>query len=286
MNDDLKWNLLQARVHRLKTLEVYEKLTSFGVDCVILKGAAVARFYPDDKPRISVDIDVGVSPEQFENTLNLNKDGEFRNALVDVHKGIRHFDTREWPEVFKETKTIDLEEGRIRVLRDEDQLRMIAVHWLTDGGEREDRLWDIHYLVRGRPADFDWDYFLEANGPLRRRWLTAVIGLANRYTGLNIDDLPYAEEYADLPDWLVRTLESRWADDVKFSPLDQHFRDPLMLLKQLKRRLPPNAVMATIALEEDFDKGARLPMQIRYIFKQASPSFRRSIGTLWNLITR
>ncbi|MDH3493807.1 MAG: nucleotidyltransferase family protein [Acidobacteriota bacterium] len=275
MSSDQKWHLLNSRLQRLQCVEVSDRLRTEGIECVVLKGPAIERFYPAEKTRPSIDLDIAVQPGDFSRALELRSDGALGNYNIDVHKGFRHFDTRGWEPGFERSSMIDLEEGRIRVLAGEDQLRLTCIHWLTDGGERKERLWDIHYIVCGCRPDFDWDYFLNSNGQVRREWMIAMIGLAHKYTGLPLEDLPFRAEDLELPKWLVSTLERRWRDPVAFAPLDTSVGSPVRFLQQVRRRFPPNAVMATVGLEGRFDEGTRFGYQVRYFLKQMMPSVSR-----------
>lgn len=284
MSSDQKWYLLNAKLQELQCVEVTNRLRAEDIDCVVLKGPAIKRFYPADKARPSVDLDIAVHPEDFERALELRGEGLLGNYNIDLHDGFRHFDTRGWEAGFERSSKIDLDDGSIRVLADEDQLRLICVHWLTDGGERKERLWDIHYIVANSRPDFDWDYFLDSNGPVRRNWMITVVGLAHKYTGLPLKGIPCREEALKLPRWLVRTLERRWDDEIAFAPLDTSVRSPSLFLKQFRRRFPPNAVMATVGLEGDFDDRSRLGYQIRYFIKQMIPSGYRVLRSIfWRL---
>lgn len=286
MSSDEKWYLLNSRLQEMQCVEVTDRLLREGIECVVLKGPAIKRFYPAEKIRPSVDIDIAVRPEEFSRALELRKEGLLGNYNIDLHEGFRHFDTRGWDAGFERSLPIELEDGTIRVLAVEDQLRLICVHWLTDGGERKGRLWDIHYIVDKARKDFDWDYFLDSNGPVRRQWMIAVVGLAHKYTDLPLVGIPFREEALNLPSWLVRTLERRWSDELVFAPLDTSVRSPAMFIQQFRRRFPPNAVMATVGLEGRFDNRSRVGYQLRYFMKQMMPSVYRVFRSIyWRLRT-
>ncbi len=285
MNDENRWHILQSKMKRNRASELIAALEDRGVEAVLIKGAAVARFYPPDLARPSIDIDLAVDPQQFDIVTELLRGGELGPQDVDLHKGLRHFDKRDWSEVYAKTKVLDIEGSRLRVLSEEDQLRVTCIHWLADGGERKERLRDIYYLVKNRPAGFDWDYALDANGPVRRGWVVSAIGIAHRFLDLDIESLPFAEEARNLPEWLPAALENRWNDTVKFEPLDNLLRDPVNLLRQLRRRFPPNPIMSTIMTEGVFDSRNRLRYQVSYFAQRAGPSLKRSLKTLLNLLT-
>ena len=278
MADDRKWHLINSRLHRLQAVEVETRLKAEGIDSILIKGVAIERFFPEDTPRPSIDLDFAVPPEHFERAAALMREGALGNYLVDLHEGLRHFDRRPWEDFYERVETVDFEEGKVHVLCPEDQLRVVCIHWLTDGGEKKERLWDVHHIVRRAGPDFDWDYCLDSDGPRRRRWIIVTVGgLAARYTGLEIDDLPFFEEADRLPEWLINSLEKRWADDIPFSPLDNNFASWGQFLKQLRRRFPPNPVMSTIGVEGELDDGPRFTYQLRYFVKRLFPSASRTI---------
>ncbi|MBX3294377.1 MAG: hypothetical protein KF762_01465 [Acidobacteria bacterium] len=159
----------------------------------------------------------------------------------------------------------------------EDHLRIMAVHWLTDGGEYKERLWDIYYAVANRPADFDWNKCLDVVSPTRRKWVITTIGLAHKYLGLEIDDLPFADEAKQIPKWITDTLELEWAREVRLIPLRIAYRKPRMLIEQIRKRLPPNPITATIDMEGEFDDSPRIRYQLGSIAKRIPPSIMRFV---------
>ncbi len=280
MNDEFRWYLIQSRVREKIAVAFSDALRENGIVPVLLKGIAIERFYPPDTPRPTTDIDFAVHPDQYKEAVELSKSAEFAKYGFDIHQGLRHLDNREWERVFERTIELQIGEKQLKVLGDEDLLRVAAIHWLTDGCERKERLRDIVYLTENRAKNFDWDYCLNANGPGRRRWVENVILLANKYEDLSIDGIPLELRPERIPKWLTTAVEKRWVDGVKFLPLETYLRDPIGFLKQLKRRFPPNPIMSTIALEGDFDDSGRFNYQLRYLFSRVLPSFSRVWSTL------
>jgi hypothetical protein len=286
MENDSKWHLLQSRLREQRTAELFVTFRNAGIEPILIKGISIERFYPKNTPRPAVDIDIAVSPEDYFKAKRLHEDGSLGSFNVDIHSGLRHLDTREWPIIFERTHLIDIEGVEIRVLCPEDLLRVICIHWLTDGGERKDRLMDVYHIISQQLPDFNWSYCLDSNGPIRRRWVTAVIGLTIQEYPLDIKALPFYKELDDLPFWFVKTARDRWSDDVKFEPIENTFFKQGQFVKQLKRRFPPNAIMATAALGAPIDETTRFPIQVRYFFKRLIPSLMRSSKVFMYRFTR
>ncbi len=274
---DINWSLLSSRVrwHRfLIALEKVEDLTAG--QYFMIKGFAALFFYPINENRSFADFDFVVDPSFFQHSI---KDRFQRLSAynIDVHFGIRDLDRLPWKELFDRCRVIEIEGTHVRVPCPEDHLRIMAVHWLTDGGEYKERLWDIYYAVANRPADFDWNKCLDVVSPTRRKWVITTIGLANKYLGLEIDDLPFADEAKDIPKWIIKTVEREWAREVRLIPLRIAYRKPRMLIEQIRKRLPPNPITATIDMEGEFDDRPRIWYQLGSIAKRIPPSLRRFV---------
>lgn len=255
-------------------VDAFRYLRGNGIEPILVKGWAAARNYPPEVPRFYDDIDLAVPADDFDSARSHLGAGDGPKLGVDLHRELRHLDTKPWAELFADSQLVELDGYQIRIPAAEDHLRVLAVHWLNDGGERKDRLWDIYYAVANRPADFDWDKcFGKISGP-RRGWILAAIGLTHRYLGLPIDDIPFADEAKRLPPWLSRRVEYEWRSGVRLVPLANCLRNPAALVRQLRKRLPPNPLQATIEMEGNIFDGPRFIYQLGSIKNRCLPSVR------------
>ena len=188
---------------------------------------------------------------------------------VDLHKGFRDRDTLSWQDLFEHSYTVELNSVPIRVLCDEDNLRITAAHWLIDGGVYESRLWDIYYLVQNRRPDFDWKRCLEAGGPVRRTWVLAAISTAREYLDLDVSGLPDSVRNFELPSWYKKTLETEWKRGGYLRiPFSACIGNPTLFVQQFRRRFPPNKIAATTDSEGPIDESRRIKYQIRSVLKK------------------
>jgi hypothetical protein len=278
--DNDRWGVLSRKVSEARIASVFKRFAELGVDPVLIKGWAAARWYPSTVHRFYGDTDLAVSESDFETLTELSRKDPMILAGVDLHRELRHLDTVSWDDLFARSELVDLDGTAIRVLSPEDHLRVLAVHWLNDGGAYKERLWDIYYAIAHRPEDFDWEKCLGVVSGKRQKWIISAIGLAHKYLDLYIDDLPFAEEARDLPEWLVNAVECEWRTDVRLRPLETCLRDPAEFLRQLRKRFPPNPIQATIEVEGEFDDGGRAIYQLKDILKRTAPSIRRIAGAL------
>ena len=79
-------------------------------------------------------MDIAVAARDFEAATAVSVAAAPKGLAIDVHRELRHFDTVAWEDLFANTQIIDEENARVRILRPEDHLRVLIVHWLTNGG--------------------------------------------------------------------------------------------------------------------------------------------------------
>jgi hypothetical protein len=262
--NNIYWFTLQSRISELRVVEAFRFMREKGIEPILIKGLAAARYYPEKWRRQYSDVDLCVEPASFERAKKLAESPEGRKYNIDLHKGLRHLDLVPWDDLARNSELIEIENIKnscVRVLRPEDHLRVLCTHWLTDGGAYKERLWDIFYLIENRPEAFDWGRCLDAAGPKRRRWVVCCIGLAHKYLNLNIKDTPVAEEAENLPLWLTKTVETEWNSTVRLKPLYTCLNEKKVLWEQIKKRIPPNPIQATVEMEGDFDETSRLKYQ-------------------------
>lgn len=271
--NDYYWKILQLQVQEKKIEKVFDVFNRRKIPVLLIKGWAAARNYPEPFERTSVDIDLAVRPESFADAERLLLEENL--ADVDLHKGLRHLDNFDWSDLYAGRRFEKIGDTTVAVLRPEDHLRVLCVHWLNDGGADRERLRDIYYAVTNRPADFDWKRCLDAAGERRKRWIACTIALAGKYLGLKLDDTPLFGEIERLPVWLVETIESEWKRNVRLTPLEYCLDNRTKLFEQIKIRFPPNPIQATVEMDGDFDAKTRIPYQIASFLKRVNPSLKK-----------
>ena len=283
----MRMQMLRYKVHEKKIAEVWTDLENAGFEPLLIKGWAAAQFYPQPYQREFSDIDISIKPQDFDEAESFLRENS-RGYNVDLHRGLRRHDTLPFEEIYASSCLIECDTAKIRVPCREDHLRILCVHWLTDGGAYRERLWDIFHGINSRPADFDWDRFLVSVSSNRRRWIVCTIGLAHKYLKLPIEDTPISAEAKEIPDWLIRSVESEWQSDVRLQPLpgiqykkSQGFwknigqavkgnlrNNPKVFWGQVQKRLASNPIAATVDVEGSFDGNRRFFYRIKSFIRR------------------
>src|SRR5690348_8683732 len=132
--NDFRWHLIQKRRYEVQIEKAVSFLRANGIEPILIKGWAAGLSYPEGEPRQFTDIDLAVSASDYERARLLLISGKLTGVNVDLHNELRHLDTLPWDDLFANSQLVNLDDTPIRILRPEDHLRLLCVHWLTDGG--------------------------------------------------------------------------------------------------------------------------------------------------------
>ncbi len=275
----LRLKYLEYKVHEHRIEEAWKRFENAGFKPLLIKGWAAAQYYDTPSDRLFTDVDIVVSPEDYHRAETFLEEFPVA-ATIDLHRGTRHLDTTPFEYLYQNSQIKRCGKTDVRVLCREDHLRVLCVHWLNDGGAKKDKLRDIYYAVKNRPADFDWDKCLNVVSRTRRKWILCTIGLAATYLGLDVSELPFAERVQEIPGWLIKAVEKEWRSGVAITPLHFLLHDRKKLWQQIKKRIPPNPVQATVEMEGEFDNQPRIFYQIGDLLYRLPPSVRRIAAKL------
>lgn len=214
---------------------------------------------------------------------------------------INQGDMRVWDDAFKRSRLVPLDKGTsktqpptfnvtavsadiglrhrqsVRILCDEDHLRLLSLHLLRSGVRRPTWLSDIALLLEARTKDFDWDVCLgqRSNRTATRNlnWLATTIGLAHQLLGADlgkIENTTLAKQARSLPRWVVPAVLCQWGRSRLASPgpnvqshLSSHRRRiwDIGLWTNLINRFD-NPVRSTAAVGGQFNNWPRLPYRL------------------------
>jgi hypothetical protein len=284
--DEKRWLILKTKVYEEKIKSAFVLFRAHHIEPILIKGWAAAAEYPEKYLRTFSDIDLCVPPEDYEKSQKLVAAGEGQMLNVDLHCGLRHLDTLEWDDLFENCVLELLGDIKIRILRPEDHLRVLCVHWLNDGGANKERLLDIYYLLKNHSDNFDWNRCFGKISKTRREWIIKTIAVVHKYHELDISKLPFAVESELIPGWFTKTLEKEWASETKLISLHILLGNRREFWKQVKKRIPPNAIQSTIEMEGAFDEAPRIYYQIGSIVYRLKPSIVRVYSSLKNYLQK
>ena len=258
---------LQTPIMEDRIVSAFRLLTAAGVEPILFKGWATARFYSHRTLRAYGDIDLVVRPAEYATAREVLQQ-ESGTWWIDLHRGLPELDDRAIDGVFERSQTIALKDLQIRVLADEDHLALLAIHLFKHGAWRPSWLCDIAALVEAVPANFEGRICF---GPRRRQrvWIASAIALAQRLLGANTDKIPLHRHAQELPEWLVDAVLKQWgglfqSDHLPVQPrrvMTHSFRSPRRMLREIRERWP-DPIIATFNLRGQPNNFPRLPYQL------------------------
>jgi len=257
---------LSALLHEREIAQVITLLSAEGIEPVLIKGWAIARRYPDYALRPYGDVDLCVRPDQYDQaTRMLRRIASIEGPFVDLHSGfagigqtkrvqspksklqslspvrrLRKIDGDDWDKLHKRSQLVRLSGWKgpiskipIRVLGDEDHLRVLCRHLLRSGAHRPPWLCDVALLIEQinevqspvnevqspvnevqspkskvqTPVSFNWNICLGRNAR-DANWIGVAVRLAHELLGANLDKTPFAD--TKLPTWLVPAVLDQW----------------------------------------------------------------------------
>lgn len=276
--DEIKWLALRHEASEKRLSGAVEAFNRAGLTTILIKGWAIARNYAEPWKRPFSDLDFCVSPADFETAEALLR-SDAAGYGIDLHKGLRHLDSAPWDDLVMKSRTIDLEGVQVRILRDEDHLRVLVTHWLNDGGVKRDRLWDIFYCINGCDSVFDWHSALDGCPEHRRGWIAKVLAVCRRYQGMEFGELPFSDEELNLPAWFTRALEREWNAEPLY-PLYYLLGQPVRFLRQLRKRFPPNPIQSTIEADAAIEDVPRMRYALSSFFRRIPTGLRLAVRNI------
>jgi hypothetical protein len=313
LRDVYRQHRLSALRHEADIVKVLSLLRGEGIEAVLVKGWAIARHYPDQALRPYGDIDLCVSPIDFPRATEILKGIESINGpFVDLHTGFdsigvgKRFSLSprrsrrdraqvEWDEIFARTRLLEIDgpevfaenskyqvqsiqgqrpKSKVRVMSDEDHLRLLCAHLLRSGARRPLWLCDIAVLlsrasaVEGPKSSFDWSRCLTNDNTYANYVQTAVL-LACELLGLDISYTPFANQ--QLPRWVPTTALTQWGKVAFPSPTSKvsgqkadhrRWTSKVGPWRSLYRRWN-NPVRATAAVGASFSRRPRFRDRLR-----------------------
>jgi hypothetical protein len=259
---------LQTPINEERIVTAYRLLRDAGVEPILIKGWSAARFYPHRTLRPYGDIDLVVRSPEYSAALEVLKRDEAGTWWIDLHQRLLELDDRSPDGLFERSQLFTLKDIQIRVLSDEDQLALLAIHLFKHGAWRPTWLCDIAAMVETLPAGFDGNICFGSN---RRRatWIASAIALAHQLLGANVDRVPSRSEAKPLPEWLIDAVLKQWGNlfrsdhlPVQPRPLFAYsLRHPRTVLTEIRERWP-DPIVATFNLSGQLNNLPRLPYQL------------------------
>jgi len=255
----------QSIAHETHLETIVSVLNHAGVRSILIKGWPAGRLYPEPGLRPVGDIDLWIDPDQRKQAASIIRELGAIAASVDLdHDQMTRFEDRDFEDLYRHGQTIKLSSTTARVLGKEDQIRILALHFLKHGGWKPIWLLDIAVLLEPAPSAFDWHLCLGSHAR-RARWVGSTIALAHELLGAEIPVGAPACVAAGPPSWLKKTVLEEWSHPSGRPPdasLLRAFHMRSASLKSWLRKRWRNPIQATIDCNGPFDNLSRLPYQL------------------------
>ena len=225
---------LDAQLQERKIEEMVQRLQAHGIEPLLIKGCGTARLYPEPGLRPPGDIDLLVRPEQAEQTsalLGAPIDAEVGYDL-DIKAKLIPLYGLSVEGVMRGSRRLPLRQAWVHIPGEEDELRLLCLHFLRHGAWRPLWLCDISAALEARSEGFSWNRCLGSE-PVRADYVACALGLAHQLLGARVAGTPVEERARNLPPWLVPAVLQAWATPM----ISQHAGRPL--LAKVPRRPTP-----------------------------------------------
>lgn len=268
LRHSLRVQILQAALFEREIARLFSLLRAAGIEPILVKGWAAARYYAEPSLRPWGDIDLLARPEQYDAArAALQQLGPDARA-VDLHCRFTELEDRSVGSLYARSRLIECGGTHVRVLGAEDHFGLLCLHLLRHGGWKPVWLCDVGAALEAHPRDFDWGLCLGANRR-RARWIACAVGLARELVGARVHGAPAAVAAECPPRWLVQGVLRRWETPYVSAQAPQKYRAPMRVYLRRPAQLPralrqrwPDPVEATVRVRGPVNSLPRWPFQL------------------------
>jgi hypothetical protein len=272
LRDAARLSVLHAAARTARVKRVIALFRDAGVEPLVGKGWAVAgRFYPDPALRPSSDIDLFVSPEDYDAALRLVRLRGRELAGVDLHRGCEELGDRSWSAIAEKRIELRADETPVSVFCDEHHLRLLALHFVKHAGFRPLWLCDVAALVERQRATLDWEEVMRGQ-PWRTSWVVGVVALARDLLGADVAGTP--AEHVRVPSWATEAILREWETPYRWPAgrppaLKAFFARGLVNAARELRARWPSPVEASFNFRGALNETPRLPYELLQLIWQS-----------------
>ncbi|HEX5734971.1 MAG TPA: nucleotidyltransferase family protein [Blastocatellia bacterium] len=277
------FHTIRAAYHEYEVEQVFRLLRAAGLEPVLMKGWAVARLYPESGLRPYGDVDLFIRPRERRKAAAVLASNEGVKLNVDIeHEEFACVSDRAADDLCARSKLVTLGETHVRILGDEDHLRMLCLHTLRHHAWRPLWLCDIGVVVESLPEGFDWEICLGAN-KREANWVACLVELASQVLGVQPRGDFVSRASSKLPRWVGPALLRDWGRwhgpgpaELAATAFVKNVKSPSRMIGEIISRWD-RPIKATVEMRGPFNQFLRLPFQISYALSQ-TPRIARQVA--------
>lgn len=311
LHNAFRYVAMQASVKERVLEEIVSLFAAAGMEPMVIKGWAIARYYSRPHLRPFGDFDLcappgchqkaveilerhiapdlrGRSQHRVSNKFQITTPANL-SATVDLHPSLHKFRLPSLAAIYDRSIRVEVNGHVVRTPCLEDHIRLAALHFLNHGGWRPLWLVDIAAMLDHVADDFDWDMCL-GQDPETRRWICCVLELSGVLLGARLERVPSQHRIEALPQWIVKTVLHEWrmplAGRHVHTPMATVSTNPKLLGRAIAERWP-NALRVVYERNGTPDEPYPLRHQLASFSTIAARfSSRAFIPTNWPFLRR